>query len=826
MGALAHDLKFGIRMLAKNPGFTAVAMLTLALGIGANTAIFSVINAVLLQPLPFKDPGRLVQLWETEAAPGTYPFAGPDYLDWQRQNRTLEGSSLYTWGRGVNASGSGEPETASAIATQANFFSVLGVQPRMGRAFASDEDQAGKTHVAVLSNSFWQRHFGGDSSAIGKNIQLNSESYTVIGVMPRSFNFPPSTDIWTPFEMSEKNLGPRGSHSYRAIGRLKPGVSVSQALADLTTVAKRLEQQYPNSNEKVSAVVVSMKEEITKDSREQLCILLGAVALVLLIACANVANLLLARASGRQREVALRAVLGASRWRLARQLLTETVLLSLSGAALGLGAAWWCVSALESVKALPIPRENPVQIDIAVLFFTMAISFLVGILFGLAPALHASQLDLSEELKSSAQAVLSPSGWRRAMRDALVIGEIATSLSLLVGAGLLLRSFARLRNTEIGVQSENILTLGVNLPATKYSTLAMRREFFDQFLERVERTPGVVAASVSTEIPLEGGTNGYISVEGRDDAALQNQLVEYNYITPAYFRAFGVPFREGQNFSPQEVARVGEVNLKLAELFQGPTPPKELPKDLVWVAVINSAMARTVWPNQDPIGKVFMKSGILPVRVIGVVGDAKVSGIREAVMPEAYFPATGAGDNRDRSWRLVVKTSVPPMSALGAIRSSLNALDSGLAIFKPRTMDDVISESMQDLSLQTVLLGVFAVLATLLAAVGLYSVMAYLVTQRTHEIGVRMALGAQQRDVLQLVVRQGSRLIFIGVGTGIAAALALTRLMSSLLFGVTASDPVTFVGVAILLAVIAVAACYIPARRATRVDPMVALRYE
>jgi putative ABC transport system permease protein len=826
MGSFAQDLKFGIRMLAKNPGFTAVAILTLALGIGANTAIFSVINSVLLRPLPFKDPGRLVQLWETEAAPGTYPFAGPDYLDWQKQNQTLEGMSLYTWSRGVNASGSGEPETATAIAAQANFFTVLGVQPRMGRAFASDEDQVGKTHVAVVSYSFWQRHFGGDPGAIGKNVELNSESYAVIGVMPRSFNFPPNTDIWTPFEMSEKNLGSRGSHSYRAFGRLKPGVAVGQAKADLVTVAKHLEEQYPNTNEKVSAVVVPMKEEITKDSREQLIILLGAVALVLLIACANVANLLLARASGRQREVALRAVLGATRRRVARQLLTESVLLSLTGAALGLGIAWWCVGALGSVKALPIPRENPVQIDFAVLFFTVGVSVFVGLLFGLAPALHATQLDLSEELKSSAQAVVSPSGWRRAVRDGLVIGEIATSLALLVGAGLLLRSFAHMRNSEIGVQSQSVLTVGINLPGKKYPTLAARREFFEQFLERVERIPGVVAASASTEIPLEGGTNGYISVEGRDDAALKNQVVEFNYITPDYFRSLGIPFLAGRNFSPADVARVAEVNLKINELFAGPTPPKELPKDLVWVAVINSAMARLYWPNQDAVGKVFTTGGILPVRVIGVVGDVKEFGIREAAIPEAYFAATGALDNVDRSWCLTVKTSVPPTSTLGAIRSNLTALDSSLAVFKPRTMDDVISESMQDLSLQTVLLGVFAALAALLAAVGLYSVMAYLVTQRTHEIGVRMALGAQQGDVLQLVLRQGSKLILIGVGAGIAAALALTRLMSSLLFGVTASDPATFAGVAVLLAAVAVAACYIPARRASRVDPMVALRYE
>jgi putative ABC transport system permease protein len=825
MGTLVQDLKYGIRMLAKSPGFTAIAILTLALGIGANTAIFSVINSVLLRPLPFKDPGRLVQLWETESAPGNYPFTGPDYLDWQKQNRTLEASSLYTWDRGVNASGSGEPETASVIAAQANFFSVLGVQPRMGRAFASDEDQPGKTHLAILSYSFWQRHFGGDLGAIGKNIELNSEAYAVIGVMPRSFNFPPSTDIWTPFEMSAKNLGPRGSHSYRALARLKPGVTVGQAQAELATIAKRLEQQYPDSNEKVSAVVVSMKEEITKSSREQLCVLLGAVALVLLIACANVANLLLARATGRQREVALRAVLGASRWRVVRQLLTESILLSLSGAGLGLAAAWWCVSLLEAAKTLPIPRENPVQIDFTVLFFTVTVSLLVGLLFGLAPALHASQLDLSEELKSSAQAVGGASGWRRAMRDALVIGEIATSLALLVGAGLLLRSFARLRNSEIGVQAQNVLTMGINLREKKYTSLAARREFFDQLLERVERTPGIAAASISTEIPLEGGTNGYISVEGRDDAALRNQLFEWNYITPDYFRAFGVPLLQGQNFSAADIAHVGEVNLKINELFAAPNPPKELPKDLTWVAVINSAMARMIWPNQDPIGKIFKTGGLLPARVIGVVGDVKEWGIREAVVPQAYFPATGAL-NLNWSWRLTVKTTAAPLNSLGAIRSSLGALDNSLALFKPRTMDDVISESMQDTSLQTFLLAVFAALAALLAVVGLYSVMAYLVTQRTHEIGVRMALGAQQTDVLQLVLRHGSKLILIGVGTGIVAALALTRLMSSLLFGVTATDPATFAAVAILLATVAVAACYIPARRASRVDPMVALRYE
>jgi putative ABC transport system permease protein len=826
MESFLRDVKYSFRMFMKSPGFTAIAVLTLALGIGANTAIFSVINSVLLRPLPFRDPNRVVQLWETEAAPGTYPFAGPDYLDWQAQNHTLEATSLYTWGLGLNASGAGEPESASAISTQANFFSVLGVQPILGRTFAAGEDQEGKNHVAILSYGFWQRHFGGDLSAIGKAIELNSEPYTVIGVMPRWLNYPPATDIWTPFDMSAKNLGSRGSHSYRALGRLKPGISVNQAQADLALIAKRLEQQYPDSNEKVGAVVVSMREQITKSSREQLLILLGAVALVLLVACANIANLLLSRATTRQRETAVRAVLGASRWRVIRQLLTESVLLALSGATLGLLVAWWCVHLLQSAKTLPIPRENAVQIDFTVLVFTVAVSLFVGILFGLAPALQASQLNLSEELKSSVRTVAGPAGSRRLLRDALVVGEIAVSLALLVGAGLLLRSFARLRHADIGVQSENVLTMGINLPGKKYTTLTARRQFFERLLDRIQHSPGILAASVATQIPLEGGTNGYITVPGRDDAAIKNQLFEWNNITPDYFRAFGIPFLQGQNFTPQDIDRVADINMQISKLFSAPNPPKELPKEFSWVAIINRAMARLVWPNQDPIGKVFKSGGMLPVQVIGMVGDVKEWGIRQEVVPQAYFPLTGALDNAEFSSHLVVKTSVAPLNVLGGLRKDINALDSSLAVLRPRTMDDVISDAMQDTSLQTLLLSVFAALAVLLSAVGLYSVMAYLVTQRTHEIGVRMALGAERSDVLRLVLRHGSWLTAIGVSIGIAAALMLTRLIRSLLFGVSANDLLTFVAVVILLTLVALTACCIPALRATRVDPMVALRYE
>jgi predicted permease len=824
LGELIRDVRYGLRQLRSSPAFTATVVVTLALGIGANTAVFSVVDAVLIRPLPFRSPDRLVQLWETEAAPGTYPFAGPDYLDWQAQNHTLAGLSLYTWQQSANASGAGEPEQVSVVRTQASFFRVLGVEPLLGRTFVAGEDQAEHDRVAILSFGFWQRHFGGRRDALGKTLELNFEKYTVVGVMPASFRMVGEADIWVPQDMTPQGLGMRGSHNYLAIGRLKPGVTIAQARAEFETIAKRLERQYPKSNDNVGAAVVPLKEELVGNSRPELLIMLGVVGLVLLIACANVANLSQVRATGRHREIAVRRALGAARGRIVRQLLTESVVLSLAGGACALALAWAGVNTLAAAPNLPIPQPNAIRLDGMVLLFTLVVSLLVGVLFGLVPAWRVSQLHLNDEIKSSAAAALSTTGERRLLRDALVVGEIATSLAVLVGAGLLLRSFIRLRETKVGVVPEGVLTASLVLPAQKYATTGQIGSFYQRLLDRLRRAPGVKEAAISTELPLEGGSNGYITIPGNPNAAFEKVLVEWNYVTPTYFKVLGVPFFKGRNFTEEDSRDTVESTAKVDAMVKArrihPLPGVEFP------AIINRTMAKTFWPGQEALGQAFELGGIVQARVIGIVGDVNEWGIREPVIPEAYWPLSGAFDEFGRPMIITLKSGGNPSALIILLRKQVRALDNGLALFRVRTMAEVISEHTGGTRYRTLLFGFFGLLALALAAVGIYGVMAYTVNQRTHEIGIRLALGAQKADVLRMVVGQGLRLTVAGLAAGLVGSLALTRLLSSLLYGVTPTDPLTFVVISLILLGIALLACYIPARRATKVDPMVALRYE
>ncbi len=829
---LVQDVRFSFRMLRKSPGFTFIAILTLALGIGANTAIFSIINSVLLKPLPFKDPAKLVSLRESESAPGDFPLDGADYLDWQAQNKTFESMSLFarSSARSFSVTAEAVPESISVVAAQANFFATMGVQPLAGRAFANGEDAAGKDHVAIASYGFWQRHFGSQARVLGSAVQLNGESFTLIGVMPPWFNFPASTDLWIPFDMTVPLMHNRGSHWANAVGRVKDSVTIEQARADLLAISQRLNEQFRRPDDRdVHSLIFPLKERLVGDSRAALLMLLGAVTLVLVVASANIANLLLARSTGRQREMAVRAALGASRWRLARQLLTESILLSLAGAVVGFLAASWGISLLRSMPSLPIPQVNPVQADTTVLLFTIAVSTIVGALFGLAPALQFSGLSVSEELKSSATAVVGATGSGKMLRSILMVTEIAVSLALLVGAGLLLRSFTHLRSADIGVQPRNLLTMQLNLPQVKYKTLPEQQLFFDQLIARLRQIPGVLAAAASTEIALDGGSNGYVAVPGNANPAVANQLVEENYITQDYFRAFGIRLLAGRSFTAEDMQHTADASLKIDDLYKSAKDPAtvKVPPDLALITIINQSMARAFWPKQDPVGKTFTGQGGGPLRiVIGVVSDEKQNTIREQPMPENYFPLTQALDDPGAGATISVRTALPPASVLNSIRGTLRDLDSGLAIFHIRTMEEVIAENMQDTTLQTSLLAIFAALALTLAAVGLYGVMSYLVKQRTHEIGIRMALGAGRASLLKLILGHGAKLVFTGLAIGLVAALLLTRLISAMLFGISANDPATFAGVAILLTLVALLACYVPARRAMRADPVAALRYE
>ena len=818
---LFRDLAYGARVLRKNPGFAAVAILTLALGIGCNTAMFSIINSVLLRPLPFRDSGRLIYMLESQPSDGyaVTSLNGQDYLDWKAQTRTLEDATLFGSAQNFNVSGAGEAETVRVAGMEANFLSLLGIQPVRGRSFAAGEDTTGKNKVIILGYAFWQQHYGGRDNAVGATLSLDAQPYTVVGVLPPWFNLPTGTQLWVPLDMNEQRKEPRVNHSYRAIGRMKPGITLAQAQTDLDAISAHLAEQYPESNHGETAWLQPLKERFTSDSRQQLILLMGAVALVLLVACANVANLLLARATGRQREMALRAALGARRVRLIRQLLTESVLLSVLGAALGVLLAAACISAIQKSPNLPIPQQSPIRMDWMVLAFAGMVSIIVGLLFGLAPALQISVRRLSHELKTAAQNISPSEAWRSRLRDGLVVAEIALSLALLMGAGLLLRSFVHLRSAEIGVARQNVTTLALVLPKNAYKGVAIRHNFYRQLLELLGHEPGMDSAAISLVLPLEGSRGRTVEVIGQGP---KKHAIEWNVVTENYFHVLGIPLLAGRTFNTHDLEAAAQSQARL-EPIRDRDPDSKEPAS--YPIVINHALANSIFHGEDAVGK-SLKMGPDMCEIIGVVGDVKQQSIREPAYPEAYGPLTVEISNHWYPAQISIRSSMAKSAVISAARYNLGQLDQNLSFFNIRTLDELIADNMQDTSLQTVLLGSFAGMALLLAAIGIYGIMAYSVAQRTREIGIRMALGAHPRAVLGMIMERGGRLTLAGIILGAPAAFGLATLMSKLLFGVGPADPLTFAAVALLLALVAMAACCIPARRAMCVDPMVALRYE
>ena len=808
MRTLLQDIKFGSRALAKNPGFTAVAVLALALGVGANSAIFSVVNATLLNPLPFPEEGQLLRLGEGArggAQPERGSFSYPDYKDVQAQTRTLAHVSAFL-NSGAMLTGEGfDQERVYGADVSPEYFDVLGVRPELGRVFTAEEDRP-NSGVVVISHSLWQRRFGGRADVLGQQLRMRNAPATVIGVMPSGFEYPfraDRQDFWEPLnDRPTPDREQRDSHSYYVIARTKPGVTVGQANAELDTISRRLERQYPDSNAAVVVAGASMHEELTRDVRPALLILLGAVGLVLLIACANVANLLLARAAGRQKEMAIRTALGASRWRVVRQLLVESLLLALAGGALGLLLALWGTDVLVAAGPADIPRVSQAGLDARVLAFTLLVSVLTGVAFGLVPALQASRPDLTGALKEGSRG--STEGLRRnRFRSALVVAEVATSLVLLIGAGLLMRSFVRLMQTDPGFDPARVVALDIPLTRQRYDTPEKQDAFFAQLLSRVRAAPNVEAAGVVNNLPFGNSVDQLeFDIEGRPPSAPGSKpLAHYTVVSPGYFDALKIPLRSGRTLTEHDDAR----------------SPR--------VALVGEALARKFFAGENPVGRrIVPDESVPPLEIVGVVGDARRTSLASEAEPEFYVPF---GQAAQRRMNLVVRTGAgDPLALASSLRGAVAELDKDQLIWQTRTLDHLVSASVASRRFNMTLLGLFAGVAMLLAALGLYGVMAYSVTRRTHEIGVRMALGARGGDVLRMVVGQGMRLAALGVAIGLAAAFAVTRVLASLLYGVTTTDPLTYAGLAALLASVAFLASYLPARRATKVDPMEALRYE
>jgi putative ABC transport system permease protein len=829
MQTLWQDLRHAVRMFRKAPGFTAVAVLTLGLGIGANTAIFSVVDAVLLRPLAYKDSASLVNIWgkfENQGLPQLW-ISEPEYWDLLDRNEAFSQIAAYSLGGSANLTrGDARPAQVSTANATASVFPLLGVAPLLGRTFGADEDQPGHSHFALLSYGFWQSQFGGDPGIVSKLIQLDGEPYAIVGVLPKNFVLGGKQDLWVPLGLDRAKPQDRGSHYLHVIARLKPGVDSAQATAALTRFADDLRKAYPRNyggdNAKNFGVyMVPVKEQLVARLRPALLVLLGAVVFVLLIACANVANLQLAHASAREKELAIRSAMGAGRGRLVRQLLTESLLLALAGGLLGLLLAGWGLGALRALVPANTPRMDEVQLDPLVLAFTFGVSLLTGLFFGLAPAWHIARTDLRETLNEAARGTSAGGGIRR-LRAALVVSELALAVLLLVGAGLLIRSFSRLLGVSPGFQTQHLLTMELTLPEKAYPDGAPVQNFFTQLMARVKTVPGIQFAGAVSQMPLtESGSSGSVYIESTPltdlprDPGMNNlpyMEIDQRAATPGYFQAMQIPLVRGRLLDDGD-----DANAAL-------------------VAVVDANFAHRFWPQGDAIGQRVAMDAVPKVKpqmprwrtIVGVVGHVKhdaldVDGREQIYTPHAQ-PQFGVYAPRDMT--LAVRTSLDPTSMTGAIREQVFALDKDIPLFKIATMEELVSTSVAQPRLNLSLLLAFAGLALALAAVGVYGVMAYAVTQRTQEFGIRMALGATRADVLKQVFFEGGRLAALGLALGLVASLALSRLMASLLFGVKPTDPLTLAVVAALLAIVALAACYIPARRATRVDPMVALRYE
>jgi len=807
METLLQDIRFGARTLRRNPGFTAVAIIALALGIGGNTAIFSAVNAVLLRPLPYPEPDRIMQVFSTAPERGLNQTAN----SLQRVTAICEQTQLFERAGGftfdtTSLTGIDEPRQLTAIRMSAGVLDALKTRPAAGRNFTADEDRPGGAQVVILSHNLWEKQFASSLDIIGQAITLDGGSYTIVGVMSREFNFPGAQiDVWLP-KISEpsflnRDTVERGAGYLSIVGRLKPGVTKQQAQAEMENISEINKiADHPDSG--FGVVVVPLPEVATKGVRPTLFILLGAVGFVLLIACANVANLLLAKAAGRQKEIAVRAALGASRVRLIRQFLTESLLLALMSGVLGVLLAQWGVDVLVSAAAGNIPRTAEIRVDGVVLAFTGLIALLTGVIFGLAPAVQLSKADLNDALKDTSRG--STGGLRRTRtRSVLVVVEVALSVILLVGAGLLLRSFALLEKVDTGFNPDRLLIANISLPTSKYAEATQRSAFYTRLCQELAVVPGVVTSGVTQALPLgANGAQAPIAIDGRPVPPIaERPIVSLGIVSPDYFRAMGIPLLQGRFFEEQDNA----------------TAPVTV--------LINQSFARRFFADENPIGKHVLTGGAQAQarEIVGVVGDVRQT-VLNAAPEEAFY--LSSNQRPQLAMAVVIRTEGPPRSVSSAVRARVLAIDRDQPIASLQTMDEVVAGSVSSQRFTSFLLGAFAAVALLLAAIGIYSVMAYTVSQRTGEIGLRLALGAQTGDVLKLIVRQGMTMTLIGVTAGLGASFALTRVMSSLLFNVSATDPITFIVVPVLLTGVALGACFVPARRATRVDPMVALRYE